>query len=409
VTEEGDAGSLISDAQTANTSNTETPNSISGNLSENSDTDLYQIYLPEGTTITPSTVGGSEVDTQLFLFNQNGLGISSNDDSQDTSQSTLPVVTQAGTYYVGISSYENMPLSMEGVIFGEGAGANSPLSGWDNAGSDSGSYTISLRSPSTSNLAISPGKTLALIGGNVRFEGGKLISPGSNVYLGSVKANGVVSLVGGMQPVLPNNLARGDIKMINNALIDVSSSGDFDGGNITLVGNNITTGNLLSFSHENSRNGGVIAITARGDISTRNISSDGGAITFTAGRDISTQYISSDISSVLNPGNGGAITFTAGGDISTQNNIDSGSYLGNGGAITLMAGGDISTRNISSDSFSDSGNGGAITLMAGGNISTRNISSASYLGNGGTITLTAGGDISTEYISSDGEAITLWS
>ena len=279
VTEEGDAGSLTSDAQTANTANTETPNSISGNLLENNDADLYQIYLPEGTTITPSTVDGSEVDTRLFLFDQNGLGISANDDNNDTYQSTLPVVNQAGTYYLGVSSYANAPLSANGEIFaysgdpnysftGPGIGANSPLSGWDNSGSASGSYTVSLRPPSTRSLAVSPGKTLALIGGDIRFEGGKIISPGSNVYLGSVKANGVVPLSGGILLVLPDNLTKGDITTINSSLIDVSSQGDFDGGNITLVGNNIATGDLLSFSSNNSRNGGAISLVAGGNIST---------------------------------------------------------------------------------------------------------------------------------------------
>ncbi len=120
-------------------------------------------------------------------------------------------------------------------------GANAPLSGWDNFGFESGSYTISLSLPvpGTGNLAVPPGQTLALIGGNVRLEGGKILSPGSNVYIGGVGGAGVVSLESGWRPILPALLPKADIGIFD-AEINVRAGGGgsilLDGGNIDIVG-----------------------------------------------------------------------------------------------------------------------------------------------------------------------------
>ncbi|MBJ7901686.1 MAG: filamentous hemagglutinin N-terminal domain-containing protein, partial [Cyanobacteria bacterium RI_101] len=246
VTEAGDAGALTDSAQTVGS-----PSSISGSLDDVNDVDLYQVTVPEGASVTPSTVGGSGVDTRLFLFDQSGLGLAANEDSQGTLQSALPEITQPGVYYVGISSFANSPLSEGGEIFaydfnnfqfvGFGPGANAPLSGWNNSGFESGSYTISLSppAPGTGNLAVSPGQSLALIGGNVRLEGGRILSPGSNVYIGGVSGAGVVSLESGFRPILPALLPRADIGIFD-AEINVRAGGGgsilLEGGNIDIVG-----------------------------------------------------------------------------------------------------------------------------------------------------------------------------
>ena len=242
VTEDSDAGQLLETAQGVNPEPATVPNQIQGELSTNNDVDLYQVFLPAGSTIAPSTVGGSTVDTRLFLFDQLGLGLVANDDSQGTFQSALPEITQSGVYYLGISSWENSALSAEGPIFtffpdGSGPGANAPLISWDNSGFDSGSYTISLASPAprTGNLAVPPGQSLALIGGNVRLEEGKILSPGSNVYIGGVSGAGVVPLESGLHPILPAQLPRADIGLFDTE-INVRGGG---GGAIVLEGDNI--------------------------------------------------------------------------------------------------------------------------------------------------------------------------
>lgn len=69
VTEVGDAGQLLDTAQTVNSQPSETPiNAISGTLSNDNDVDLYQIRLTPGQTSSATTVRGTAVDTQLFLF-----------------------------------------------------------------------------------------------------------------------------------------------------------------------------------------------------------------------------------------------------------------------------------------------------------------------------------------------------
>ncbi len=89
VNENGDAGSVPDMAEIVNTSGT-LPTAIAGTLSEGNDVDLYQIYLPGNQPFQATTVGGSVVDTQLFLFDGSGRGLYTNDDSAGTLASTMP-------------------------------------------------------------------------------------------------------------------------------------------------------------------------------------------------------------------------------------------------------------------------------------------------------------------------------
>jgi hypothetical protein len=165
-------------------------------LDNANDVDLYQLFLTEGQAFTASTVNGSELDTQLFLFDGSGLGLSGNDDTYLSNailrQSTVPVSVPftpaaSGTYYLGISSYDNDSRSPQGYIFGasdkpNGSGSGLPLSEWDtNNGSDSGTYRITLNPQAP--LQVQPGKTLALVGGNVTIQESNLQAPGGRVEL----------------------------------------------------------------------------------------------------------------------------------------------------------------------------------------------------------------------------------
>jgi filamentous hemagglutinin family protein len=138
--------------------------------------------------------------------------------------------------------------------------------------------------------------------------------------------------------------------------IDTSRSDGGNGGNITLSaakGNITVTGNLNSSSSSsfgNSGNGGAIALTAGGNITTNDLFSASESTSFS--RSVSYSYSVS--------GNGGAISLTAGGDITTKGNINSDS---------------VSYSKSNSVSDSVSGNGGAISLTAGGNITTNGLDS----------------------------------
>ena len=102
-----------------------------------------------------------ELDTQLFLFDSDGYGISSNDDVDDDSiASFISLATlSAGNYYLGISTYNTDPVDANGdLIFPNtrpgqydpitGVG---PLNNWKGDGCydnpNQGSYTITFNKP----------------------------------------------------------------------------------------------------------------------------------------------------------------------------------------------------------------------------------------------------------------------
>jgi hypothetical protein len=152
--EVGDAGELPASAQLAN--GTGQLFSISGTIGGPSDTDMYLMEVCDFGAFSATTVGGATFDTQLFLFNISGLGLASNDDSQATTQSTITsqFVPSNGACYLAISAYDRDPVSAGGLIFdppafttevnANGPGGGSPISGWLNATTTIGAYTITL-------------------------------------------------------------------------------------------------------------------------------------------------------------------------------------------------------------------------------------------------------------------------
>ncbi|MGK7893465.1 MAG: DVUA0089 family protein, partial [Xenococcus sp. (in: cyanobacteria)] len=119
-----EAGQLIETARFVSDSPGVELESISGNISNSEDVDLFQIYLTGGGTFSASTVNtnlfkpDTKLDTQLFLFDANGLGVYANDDQAEPSysQSTLPAddvltPTKPGVYYLGISTFRDNPVS----------------------------------------------------------------------------------------------------------------------------------------------------------------------------------------------------------------------------------------------------------------------------------------------------------
>ena len=160
--EQGDAGSLPATAQI--TTGTGALDSISGTINGFNDADVYKIYVTGGGTFSASTHaadgGSANFDTMLFLFDANGVGVYTNDDVDASWRSRLPASNPLtpvapGFYYLVITSWENDPVSSGGQIFPNldndfsvygptGPGGGSPVSGFDNQGSESGSYNIVL-------------------------------------------------------------------------------------------------------------------------------------------------------------------------------------------------------------------------------------------------------------------------
>jgi hypothetical protein len=87
ATEAGDAGDLPATAQDLSAQGVV---QIDGAFAIPTDVDVYKLCLSGGGTFSASTVEGTTVDTQLFLFNSSGLGVYGNDDEGALRQSTLP-------------------------------------------------------------------------------------------------------------------------------------------------------------------------------------------------------------------------------------------------------------------------------------------------------------------------------
>lgn len=156
ATEQGDAGELLATAQDLTA---EAVTSVSGSFASRSDVDVYEVCLTGGGSFSASTVGGSGLDTQLFLFNEHGRGVYGNDDTNGVRQSRLPArhaltPNARGTYFLAVSQYNRDPQSalgpifpstLTGVVGPSERGAGHPVAGWGGVlGSAPGPYTVSV-------------------------------------------------------------------------------------------------------------------------------------------------------------------------------------------------------------------------------------------------------------------------
>ena len=250
-----------------------------------------------------------------------------------------------------------------------------------------------------------------------------------------ITITGTVNSVTGPDP----NSNPGDVTLIarNDITTDIIDSyvgngGIGNGGNISLTstaGSIDTSAGRLDAGTGGSGNGGAIALSAAGNITTGSIFSrsdgigTGGAISLTSGGgDIDTSAGTLDTTSAVN---GGAIALSAAGNITTDNITSTGqvssgvinltssdgsidttagsldsSSRGNGGAITLRATDNMTTGNLDSSS-TGAGNGGNITFSSTqGAINTDSLKSSADSGNGGAIALSAYGNITTDFLDS---------
>ncbi len=312
------------------------------------------------------TTGGAPVGTGYF-YEPNGTlaGLSFDGNplqSVTIAPSTITAVTNTGTNVV---LQANNDITVNSAII-----TNNPIG---NGG----------------GLTLQAGRSL-LINANITTDNGNLTLVGNETA-----ANGVIdayrdpgSAVITVAPLVTLNSGTGNttIRLSTGAGLTNNSSGD-----ITL--GNIIAGNLLV--ENNGPSGGNID-TIAGTLNTSSLAGNGGAIALSATGNISTSTLNS--SSAIN-GNGGTITLTSsGGSINTNGgSLNASSITGNGGAIALSATGNISTSSINASSAGN-GSQGTITLTStGGSINTNggSLNASSIIGNGGAIALTAADNIST--------------
>lgn len=153
--EQGDAPDVLPGQATTGTG---TMAGIRGTLTA-ADVDLYCIMITDPSTFRASTgSGGATFDTQLFLFDSTGRGVTMDDDDPGGGvQSTITgaFVTSPGTYYIAISQYNIDPVDANSALiwantpFGverapDGPGAANPLSSWSGTAGSGGNYRIAI-------------------------------------------------------------------------------------------------------------------------------------------------------------------------------------------------------------------------------------------------------------------------
>jgi len=267
-------GELLSTAAVVSTGPGEPLNSISGNLLSAEDVDLYQIYLTGEGTFSATTIDGSSVDTQLFLFDADGLGLYGNDDNRracDCSQSTLPgsaplTPTTPGIYYLGINVDGVNPVSESGEIFAAatrrnnlleptGAGSALPLVGWEKVEEDEpGDYTITLTGVEAASATFAE-----VIDNTVKSNSGAITLTATNGNITAVDLNGASFSGAGGEIRLD---AAADIVLNGSS---INASGVVSGGSITLnSGGNINlNSSFLTSSTNGVSDAGKVTIIAR--------------------------------------------------------------------------------------------------------------------------------------------------
>ena len=124
------------------------------------------------------------------------------------------------------------------------------------------------RIPSSTELSVQPGKTLALVGGNLDLNGATLRAEQGRVELGSVGSAGLVSLMSTAQGYMLGygNVQRfGDIHLAQRSLLDISG---VNAGSVQVQGQQIqfTDGSLALAQNFGNLPGGDIRLQATGAI-----------------------------------------------------------------------------------------------------------------------------------------------
>ncbi|OCQ99870.1 filamentous hemagglutinin [Nostoc sp. MBR 210] len=134
--------------------------------------------------------------------------------------------------------------------------------------------------PNSTELQVKPGKTLALVGGNLQIDGFIFTAPQGRVELGSTNGIGQVNLIPNAQGYTlgyENGQIFGDIQLAEQSLINVSG---INSGSVSLQGKNIRLidGSLILAQNYGNLTGGDISIQASTEINLIGRSRDGNIV-----------------------------------------------------------------------------------------------------------------------------------
>ena len=432
-----DAGETIATAQIISSESSGVSlDSIFGTIAEPGDVDTYQIFVTGDGTFSASTVNGTTIDTQLFLFDDAGFGVYGNDDAAVCGgcfQSELPAgdaltPTSPGIYYLAISEFGVEPVSDGGNIFPDafdtsppgfenvegptGAGGTSPLTGFDGVGFDSGDYTVSLTgvegTQATFNEAANGSTqiggrgsiTLNATNGNVNFT--SLDSSGDSFGGGDIivnatgninSSNGTLSSDSFFDPdadagAISLNSSQGSVNLTNISVTSNTFGNIGNAGNVNITANSsiflIDTGIDAAAFGTNGRTGNVNIKTTSENGSIQLIGRNFNPVIFTDtfAVGVSGQKTAGDIAIT-----GGSVII----DNYTLNAIVNPDSTGNGGDIRIT-GDSVSIQNNSEITVETlgPGNSGNTNISAAGDITIDNSevsASTSGTGIGGNINI----------------------
>ncbi len=152
-TEDGDAAALLPGQTTVGSGPL---TAINGTLTSGTDADLYAIYIDDPQNFSARTCGGTSIDSCLYLFDENGFGVSMSEDGCGAqSWLTSQFVAAPGLYYLTMTAWDFDPLNAGGLEIWndapwgverapDGPGAPGPLAGWGGSAGGSGGYVIAL-------------------------------------------------------------------------------------------------------------------------------------------------------------------------------------------------------------------------------------------------------------------------
>jgi hypothetical protein len=155
----GDAGDL---PETAQSTIGDPITKIRGTIGGANDVDVYAIYISDPDAFSATTIGGTTLDTALWLFDEDGKGVVHNEDDPDATtgfQSRIDnrtfCITQPGRYYLAVSLFGRRAAGCgEGLIWAttpargvrcpDGPESASRVGSWSGSSTSTGRYIIFL-------------------------------------------------------------------------------------------------------------------------------------------------------------------------------------------------------------------------------------------------------------------------
>ncbi|MFQ4141122.1 S-layer family protein [Chlorogloeopsis sp. ULAP02] len=144
----------------------------------------------------------------------------------------------------------------------------------DNPGDITTNRSVVGDSVFSSFLQVQPGKSLALVGGNVSLDGGILFAPGGRIEVGGLSTAGTVGINPDGSLSFPDGVARGDVLFNNEAIASVVASGGgsiaVNARNINIYGQSVVYAGITQGSGSTASQAGDITLNATGTTTVAN-------------------------------------------------------------------------------------------------------------------------------------------